>query len=265
MKLKNILLSSILTLFLFNSVFAETKQNDKKTYSYSKDSVQYSERLEDYEPIFGESFPIHFGIHVFFMTHWLDEGANAAPEGLNIHQFYSTSFPVFDSALLKYEYFQADYDKSTPHTLERDHTVSASFNYKLLTIKPSWTYVDIPEDKDSGEIGLELSLDFLLTPYFAVNYDYQQEKGYYCEWGLSHDFDFEKWGILTPSMATGLNSNKGTDSTFLTHIDWGIGYSFPIVDHLTLVSFIHVTKGFKKNKGYEDIVPWGGFAIDIEL
>lgn len=252
-------------LILSNTVFAE-EQKSVEIYDSAKSSIKYSEPLEEHEELlFADTLPIHFGAHVFFMSHWLDEGTNPSPDGMNIHQFYSANIPVFDIVTFEYEYFQADYNKSTPHTLERDHSVSATFKYKLLEIKPLWTYIDIPEDKDSGEIGLTLSMDIFLNPTFTANYDYRQEKGYYCEWGLSHNFDLNALGTITPSIAMGLNSHKGTGSTFLTHIDWGLGYSYPIWDYITIVGFIHITKGLKTNDGYEDITPWGGFGIDFEL
>ena len=211
-----------------------------------------------------DALPITVSSEVLFMSHWLDEGTNPTPDGMNIHQIYMAAFEVYGH-LIGYEYFQADFEDAKPHTLERDHTIFAELNFGILTLVPMWTYVDIPEDDDSGEIGLSVALDLFLNPEFSINYDYRQEKGYYCEWGISHEFDFDKYGSLTPSMTMGLNSRKGIEKTCLTHIDWGLEYSLPLSNHVNLAGFLHFTKGLEEEEGFEDIVPWGGISLSFEL
>ncbi len=235
------------------------EQDDYLTYS-----LPFVKDIDGALDTVGGAVPLVFSAQALFMSHWLDEGSNPSPNGMNIHQKYSAAIPVFDH-FIGYEYFQADFEKARPHTLERDHTIFAELNFGLLTLVPSWTYVDNIEDSDSGEIGLAVALDVLLNPEFSINYDYDEEKGYYCEWGISHDFDFGKFGTFTPSMVMGLNSRKGIDKTCLTHIDWGLEYTLPLSKHLNLAGFLHFTKGLEKDEGFESIVPWGGFGLNFEL
>jgi len=285
--IKFIVLAAIL--FLYRNISCAEKDNESAC-DFLAYSLPFVKQTDDGLDKISDTIPVNLSSETLFMSHWLDEGSNPSPHGMNIYQIYSASIPV-SGHCIGYEYFQASYEHARPHTLEIDHTVFAELNFGILTLKPMWTYVDIPvarhhdeelvtpeeteltepeedegiEDDDSGEIGLEISLDCFLNPYFTANYDYKKEKGYYCQWGISHNFCFQKFGTFTPSVSMGMNSRKGTEHTFLTHIDFGMDYTFPISKHLNLAGFIHLTKGLKEKEGFEDIVPWGGFGLVFEL
>ncbi|RJP55889.1 MAG: hypothetical protein C4541_13350 [Candidatus Auribacter fodinae] len=214
----------------------------------------------------GEAVPIDFTAEAIFMSHWIDEGANAAPHDWNVHQSYTASIPIGDVVAVGYNFFSASFTDAKPETLERDHTIFAEFCVGPVTLVPMWTYVDIPEgEPDSEEVGLEVAIDTFLNPTFIMNYDYHEEKGYYFEWCISHGFEFGKYGALVPSMALGMNSRKGVDHTFLTHIDFGVDYTVPLSRHMAVTGFLHMTKGLKEEYDYEDVIPWGGMSLVFEL
>lgn len=238
----------------------------KEETDYLVYGLPFVEHIDNSLDMVSNALPVNFIAEVIFMSHWIDEGANAAPHDWNIHQYYTASIPIGDIVSIGYNFFSASFTDAVPETLERDHTIFAEFAVGPVTLIPMWTYVDIPEgEPDSEEVGLEVSVDTFLNPTLIMNYDYHEEKGYYFEGVISHDFEFGKFGVLTPNMAMGLNSRKGTEHTYLTHIDFGVDYTMPLGRHTSVTGFLHMTKGLKENDGYEDVIPWGGMSILFEL
>ncbi|MCB1196311.1 hypothetical protein KDK77_09010, partial [bacterium] len=169
------------------------------------------------------------------------------------------------------EYFQADFEHAHPHTLERGHTFFSEFSVGKITLVPLWTYIDIPHEygDDSGELGLAVSFDIPLNPSFMFNYDYDEVKGFYFEWSISHEFSIEKNGCalvyLTPSATMGLDADKASENVTFTHIDFGLDATVPFYRSIMVSGFIHFTKGLRPSEGFESVVPWGGFALSLEL
>lgn len=228
-----------------------------------------------------ELSPIKFGAQSNFLSNWLDEGVNAAKHGVQIQQTYFAEYTRESQGVsygAGFEYFQIDTTGAVegPSTLERDFTIYVPLGWKRLSVNPTWTYikVDDKEADDSGEIGTEVSLDAPLNPTFIWNYDYDDVKGYYFEWDISHNipicFKGEKFAVFTPSMALGMNSHKGIDKTTLTHIDWGLDLGIPVNHHFTVTGLLHFTKSLSRleiedERVFENIIPWAGLSLTAEF
>lgn len=225
---------------------------------------------------FADACPVDFGFHSLFLSDWLDEGAHAAVEGLQIQQIYHAEYlrarGDFEFGA-GFEYFQIDTTGGTPGSsaLERNMTVYLPLAYRRVQLQPLWSYISVPDGDDSGEIGAEIGIDMPLNPTFSWNYDYDDITGNYFEWGLSHDFDIvisqQQLAVLTPCLAMGLDSHKATDHTQLSHIDFGLDLSIPLTQHLTLTGMLHISKALGDAKDtdgervFKNIVPWGGIGI----
>jgi hypothetical protein len=228
-----------------------------------------------------EISPITFGAQGNFLSNWLDEGMNAAKHGVQITQTYSAEYTREISGFsggAGFEFFQVDTTRPEggPRTLEQDFTIYLPLSWKRLSVRPCWTYVRIDDfyGDDSGEIGAEVSVDMPLNPAFSWNYDYDDAKGNYFEWSISHPFPIcikgEKLATFTPSMAMGMNAYKGIEKTALTHIDWGLDLAFPINHHFTVAGLLHFTKSLSRLKTedgrvFENIVPWAGLSLTAGL
>ncbi len=110
---------------------------------------------------------------------------------------------------------------------------------------------------------------------FMWEYDYDQGKGYYCEWRISHNMGIAPLGetlfIFNPSMAMGMNPYEYIDIKTLTHIDWGLDLDIPLTKHFVVTGMLHFTKSLSKYEdedGYrifEDIIPWAGLVLALEF
>jgi hypothetical protein len=239
------------------------------------------QKLNGLQDRFDEICPLKFGVEASFLSDWLDEGADAAKKGLQIQQVYFTELTheVFDGAEagVGFEYFQIDTTGAYegPSTLERDFTIYAPLTWKRFSLQPSWTYVYIDGGDDSGEIGAEFSIEMPLHPTFAWNYDYDDVKGNWFEWNISQDFDIplmgEKLATFTPSVTLGMDNRKAFDHTGLANIDFGLDLEVPLTGRFAVVGLLHFSKSLNDarnedgSKVFEDIIPWGGLSIVMEL
>lgn len=224
--------------------------------------------------------PLKFGAETDFLSNWMNEGGNWAKNGVQIQQTYFTEytrkFGEF-SAGAGFEYFQVDttWKGMKPSTMERDYTVYSPISWKAFSLNPYWAHDSYPEAGYSGEFGSEFSIDAPLKPTFTWNYDYQYYNGAYFEWGISHDVNISPWGeriaVFTPSMAVGLDAHKYQAHTTLTHIDWGLEMSIPVIRHFVITGMLHFTKSLshatytEDNDVFEDIIPWGGLKLTMEF
>jgi hypothetical protein len=238
------------------------------------------QKLNGLQEHFGEICPLKFGLEASFLSDWLDEGANAAKKGLQIQQVYFTELTreIGDFEVgAGFEYFQIDTTGAVegPSTLERDFTVYAPLVWKRIVFNPMWTYVRIDGGDDSGEIGAEFSIEMPLHPTFAWNYDYDDVKGNWFEWNISQDFDIplmgEKLATFTPSVTLGMDNRKAFDHTGLANIDFGLDLEVPLTGRFAVVGLLHFSKSLNDarnedgSKVFEDIIPWGGLSIVMEL
>jgi hypothetical protein len=233
---------------------------------------------------FDELCPLKFGAQANFLSNWLNEGFNTAKHGVQIQQTYFTEFTreLFGFTWgAGFEFFQCDTTGGVPGSsmLERDLTIYLPMGWKALSVSPYWSHIRFLDDEldevETGEIGCEFSLDKVLNPKFLWNYDYDEGKGQYLEWGISHNipirFCGEKFAVFTPSIALGMNSRKYIEETVLTHIDWGLDFSLPLNHHFTATGLLHFTKSLNRLKDedgvrlFENIIPWAGLSLTAEF
>ena len=162
-----------------------------------------------------------------------------------------------------------------PSTMERDFIAYSPLSWKMFSLQPYWKYIYIDGAKDYGEIGSEFSLDVPLKPTFYWNHDFSVYTGTYYEWSISHDINIspngERIAIFTPSMAMGMDSHKYQAHTTLTHLDWGLELSVPVIRHFVITGMLHFTKSLahgdyaEENDVFEDIIPWAGLKLTMEF
>lgn len=224
--------------------------------------------------------PLTFGAESQFLSNWLDEGGNWAKNGVQIQQTYFTEytreFGDFTGGA-GFEYFQIDstWKGMKPSTMERDFTAYAPLSWKKFSLQPYWSYIyiDDPSVGDSGEFGSEFTIDIPLKPTFTWNHDYRYYTGTYFEWAISHDINIspggERIAVFTPSMAMGMDAHKYQAHTTLTHIDWGLELSVPVIRHFVVTGMLHFTKSLshatyeEENDVFEDIIPWAGLKLTM--
>jgi len=257
------------------------KVSEGKERFYLMNHIPLLDRTDRVLDHIEEISPLKFGAESRFESNWLNEGGDWAKNGVQIEQTYFTeytrSFGEFSGGA-GFEYFQIDstWKGMKPSTMERDFTVYAPLSWKIFSLEPFWKYVYL-DDRRRGfnEIGSEFTLDVPLKPTFYWNHDFSIYTGTYYEWSISHDIAIapngEKIAVFTPSMAMGLDAHKYQAHTTLTHIDWGLELTFPLISHFAITGMLHFTKSLAHgdytpaNDVFHDILPWGGLKLSMEF
>ena len=227
-----------------------------------------------------EKIPLTFYSETSFFSDWLNEGVDSAGHGLQIEQHYFTEMTKAignGEAGVGFEYFQIDTTGGVPgpSTVERDFTVYMPITWGRLHLEPGWTYMYIDGADDTQQIQGAVSLDVPLRPSFEWNSDYDDVKGNWFQWGLSHDVPVsisgERLAVLTGSVTLGMDNRKSFDHTGLTNIDFGLDCEIPLMEHLSIAGVLHFSKSLNRakdeegNRIFTDIIPWGGLTLLAEF
>jgi hypothetical protein len=220
--------------------------------------------------------PLRWGVENFFLSDWLDKGADDARSGLQIEQNYFVQWmheAEHAGAGIGFEYFQIDttgHREAPSTTLERDFIVYAPLQWRIFYVSPFWDTFIVDDSVDKNELGSSFSIDTFLNPSCAWTYNFN-DRGAYFEWGVSHSYEIvlkgEKLGTLNGSMAIGMDAHQRTTITTLSSIDWGLDLNVPLTQRFFITGLLHFTKslsGARDEDGkqyYEDIIPWAGLKL----
>ncbi len=148
-----------------------------------------------------------------------------------------------------------------------DYTTSLEFispKLEKLSVSLGYIYYDfpnLPPNNDSQEVYAAIAADTLLSPSFAVYYDYDQGDGTYYELSVAHTLPIEPLS-LNLSAAVGYNDGQwGFDSSFSNAL-LGASLTIPLGEKLSFEPGIFYSVALDNQ--YDDEF-YGGFSISVEL
>jgi len=148
-----------------------------------------------------------------------------------------------------------------------DYTRSLEFidpRLEMIGVSLGYIYYDfpnLPASEDSQEIYAAIAVDTLLSPSFAVYYDYDQGEGTYYEISVAHSFPVDKLS-LNLSAAVGYNDGQWDFDSSFSSATFGATLTIPLTEKISFEPGVFYSAALDNQ--YDDEF-YGGFSLGIQL